>query len=462
MFVECQKNIKPTKPNKKTSVESFGTYRKPKLGMIETETLKNIQFALKASNEAFVHCFGLPGSGKTELMCQLEANFAKKEKPAFVWDIDLRKSNNLKQELMDFVKDLVNNNFISESEMQSIEKDLDNKRAGKLVNALFESRASILIAITHLEQNDNLLRDVIRSLHDKSINQTSSSKFHIYITSRIVSPLFSEDEWQVLSEGKKCFKCFREQIRGFNENEAVAYLLKKKNVDFAEEAAVSEIFRKYSGLPLSMQVVKSYCDKYDPSYVSYLEKLKNLEQNKLLPIEKKLLTKQYEGNHPFYSIVYPFTNKESNDEEDASNNWKYLACISHLFVKKIPKMIWKPFYTKIRANISKELANRKVIDLVESLVNYCCCIRNKNDDLCFETVAATAFAFTRREQVEDKFNSVKEAIDILTSLFDSKKSEGKMILSIFQKHLESLKSVAENDDSIASADKEKLTQCIKL
>ena len=431
--------------------------------MLITEQLRDIYSAVKHSPVAFVHCFGLPGSGKTELMRYLEDCFAREEDRVVVWDIDIRERN-LTEGLRSLVVTLVKKDYITEDQGQLILSNLESKSANELVDVLSQSSASVLIVIRHLEKNDNLLRDFVRSLKDKSTVETLSRKFHLYMTSRNISPLFSESENQSLTQ-KENFAYLKKQVHGFNEEETVRYMLNDRNDNQTERQAVTVIFEKFSGLPLSMQVTRSYCSTYNLSYEKYLKELKAFDLEMLLKNEKELLTRQYEGIHPFYSIIYPFV-FENKSNEDPSPHWNYLACLSHLCNREIPEIIWKPFYTLCyNLDANSERAEKTAIHLIDSLIKLSSCTKKSNGDVCIENIVATAFFITRKEYArknKQSFNSLGTAIKFMIQIVSSQKSTSQLILRKFYKHLVCLQDQSKTDDSISKDEKNNLEKWVQL
>ena len=444
-----------TRENVLQAPQNIFSMRRPKAGMVETKTLRDMISALTDKNVAFLHLYGLPGSGKTQLVYKLGEHFRAMMPLSVVFDLDINRSDT-REKLKTLVDDLRKENYLQKNESQLIQSDLENNKADKLLDVLFESPACVLVAFRHVQENDDLLRDFVRGMKEKSWNQ-GAPKFYACITSRKRFSMFSRTEIEDLNVGGY-FLCERQQVRGFEKKEAVEFFNKVCS-DVPSEEVVNGIFERCSGLPLLMSSAVKYCQDKKITYEAYLKDFDNINLKMLLLSEKEkslYITKEHKHEHPFFSIAEPFECQST----DRNFQLDFLACLSHLDIKQISEKIWKFFYKEFCQYPT--LVDDRAENFISKLEEENLCTKFEDKSICFENVVATAFVIMKKIENSKRaakscfFNSLEKAIDLLCAL-----SENALSLNNLSSHFKRLESQAEKNRDIRERSKTKLAQYIK-
>ena len=410
---------------------------------------------------AVVHCFGLPGSGKSQLVLQRAQMFRDKHANGLMINYRINiKRKSVANGLKDLVRDMTNNKFLPKELAQSIIVDLEQYKAGRLIEVLFESTASVLIIIDHLENNNELLRDLIRCTETKSIAHTSSL-FYVWVVSRQQYPLHSEKEIQEMIKNKD-FSYITKEVHGFNEEEATQYLCQGQRFRECNKTDAVTIFKRFSGLPLMLETTKKYCLQYDITFANYLDQLSTLRLATLLDDEMEAQTKEYEGDqHLFYKIIDPIIGENNNDSSDLQ--WDYLACLWHLDFLAIHKIVWKSFYREFfnqfmsDAEIASDAEpDNQVTKLMRHLSERSSCRILRDGTMQFKPVVALSFSVTRRlhaKRRSETFNSLEKTIKVMCQVLkELQKSNNPKDLQSFFKHVQKLQLQAQKEESGISSE----------
>jgi len=260
-------------------------------------------------------------------------------------------------------------------------------------------------------------------------------------------------------------------VVGFNEREAVGYLCDgHANQDDSHRAAAVDIYKRFSGLPLAMQMVRRYCQFQQLSYDKYISKVEKRSAN-VMSHENEAVTNEYksDGSHLFDRITRPLFRIHGKENEEAPLHWNFLACLSHLHCEYIPPFILEHFYKILHQDLYSRRSKKSSRDvefdsevnrLVNHLVDESSCVRKEDGGICFETVVANAFVITRQERDSD-FNSLKKSITMMISLTKTKEAKEKQTLTKLRIHLERLHQLAKNDTSISKSEKEGISKVLK-
>ena len=449
---------------------SGSSYRKPKVCLLQTKALKNVISTIQDSDVVLLHCCGLPGCGKTQLIHQLQSKFpfnAANNEKVIEWSIRCNDGHDIERSLKTFVERLNFHNYVTEQQRLMIQYDLEDGKTTELVNTLSESLSSVLIVIEDLQETDSLLLDLVRCLNDLKSIKSPSFKFHVYVTSRLTSVVCEKDEISEFRENGH-LKYETISLDGFDKNEALDHLCKNRSSSIDERNAAEKIFERFSGLPLAMQIVRKYCSRpFKITYKKYLEQTKTISLQKLLQNEANSMPYDYSKSHPFESIAYPLVATSTTDGVELFY-WNYLACLARLHVECIPEVIWKPFYKILDPESrSKPTADLEMEaeDLIRKLVDWSTCSIRENNDISLRRIVANAFLLTRQkysQDSEDDFNSLKTAVEVMSSIVTGTKE--KESLKLFHQHLLRLQNEidANENASITNKEKNKLKKCIKI
>ena len=411
---------------------------------------------------AVVQCFGLPGSGKSQLILQQAENFeAMHDTNSVNYYINI-KERSVTSGLKDLVGDMKNNKFLLEEVAQSIIFDLQQNTAGRLADALLESTASVLIIIDNLGGNDKLLRDLIRRVETKA--HTSSCMFLICITSRQRYPLHSETEIQKMNQNEY-FSYVTKQVHGFNEEEAYKYLCQDQHVRESNRTDAKKVFERFSGLPLLLETTIKYCLQREITYKKYLEGLTTLSLETLMQNEMEAQTREYQEQHPFYSIINPIIGRDIQNGVTAE--WDYLACMWHLDFFTMPEIVWKSFYGRFCPETSSLAeADNRADRLMKRLFDHSSCERLTNGTVRFKSVVALSFFITRQiyaKSRNESFKCLKTTIEVMFEVLKEQKSKTPSNLQIFLEHLKKLeKQVQKKGSDISSKKQKELAGWIKI
>ena len=417
-----------------------------------------------------LHCAGLPGSGKTQIIRQLVQEFpfsSDNDRLVVKWHICCKDDGHkITDMLKKLAEHLQKHHFIDEDKCQVIKDHIHgNKSATDLVKVLYESNASVVIAIEDLEEINDLLRDFVRCLKDQR-NQRSA-KFHVYVMSRKRTSVISNEEIREIKKSSLLY--IEEIIDGFSKSEAVEYLC--DSTISQDQKAAAEIYERFSGLPLAMQFVKRYCERMIYKYQIYNEKV-NADSVNVMSHEIEAVTEEYkfDGSHLFHRIILPLWKINGRQNNDSYLHWNFLACLSHLNFESIPSVIFKHFYSTLHKDFHAKSKSEDVdVDsevnrLINHLVEQSSCKRGDDGAMCFQKVVANAFLITWQERCKadkNQIDSLKRAHSMLSSLLKSKEAKDKQTLTKLVKHMECLQAHAKSDSSISKSDKEVISKALR-
>ena len=450
---------------------SIDMVHKAKSNLRKTKCYEKILNQVQERGGVVLHCAGLPGSGKTQIIRQLVQEFpfsSDNDRLVVKWHICCKDDGH---KITDMLKKLAEHlqkyHFIDENNCQVIKGHIDvNNSAKELVKVLYDSNASVVIVIEDLEEKDDLLRDFVRCLKIESQN-LRSAKFHVYVTSRKRTSVISNEEIREIKKSE--FPYIEETIDGFSKSEAVEYLC--DSTISQDQKAAAEIYERFSGLPLAMQFVKRYCEQMIYKYQTYNEKV-NADSVNVMPHENEAVTEEYkfDGSHLFHRIIMPLWKINGRQNSDSYLHWNFLACLSYLDYQSIPSLIFKHFYSTLHRDCAGS-SSAKTVDvdyevnrLINHLVEQSSCKRGDDGAMCFQKVVVNAFLISWQEQCKadrNQFDSLKRAHSMLSSLLKSKEAKDKQTLTKLVKHLECLQAHAKSDSSICKKEKKNISKALE-
>ena len=298
-------------PGRKSSIDNV---YQPLPDLKDTETIKSTSNKVKNKRKLMLHCYGVPGSGKSQLVRTLAKKFPYgpdgRNSLYIKWHIQCKDTgDDLQKEFQHLAEKLQEHYFARTDDVwQSIEKEFRKNQANKFVEMLLNCKIPILIVLEDPVQKDqNLLRDFFRLL-DKDFEENNHSPFHVYITSRIKSSIIAPMMSQHL-EGYEVIK-----LAGFNQEEGINFLERYEGEAIEAREDLIQVFKRFSGMPLGMLAAKGYCQYADLSYKNYLKLAENNDYD-ILSDEKEAIVQEYgqSAEHIFQAVLMPFMPEESTD-----------------------------------------------------------------------------------------------------------------------------------------------------
>ena len=430
--------------------------------MKETKTYKKILEKIKEENMCILHCWGVAGSGKSQIVRKLAQSFPftyddKKSisKNVIKWHIQCKDSrHDVNKELQNLTDKLYKNAHIQNKKTyQSIKDDLhNNNMCDMLVQTLLLCSFPVLIIVEDPDPDSKLLQDFLKKLSRSSLEPVNKQTMHFYITSNAGNPILKEIETNRMSIYKK------EKVTGFDEFEALEYLLSNGKPN---KESATKIFRLFSGIPLGLQAAKGYCDDARIDYSDYLQLLQDTEHD-IIPEEKEAITKEFgdSAKHVFKAIVLPFI---PSDEDDniACLHWNTLLCLSYFNYNRIPLFAVEYCYSLLRESKVKKtsIMNKADVEkLVNKLLDHDMCSKTDEKEITFHKGVSIAFRLNRHSALTKPFSPLKKAIEIMSGLVSKvmrKKLHSDQTYQL-RTHVQTLLNHIENEKEILQDEKSTL------
>jgi len=442
-----------------TSPQPVKRIRLPMSSITETEKMKDILMIVKNSKIHILQCFGVHGSGKTQTVLKLADKFPypenedeekqeeeeskRKAKLCIKWQIQCSDSeHDIKKELENLAEELQLNGFISRGKVYSICRDLRDNLAGPLVQALSDCNAHVLLVIEDpKDASKKLLKDLCEELNKKKLVDQRECKFHLYLTCR------RED--QVLTKYERRSLIQSETVTGFSEKEAIAFLNEASIDGTMGNEAAREIFQRFSGLPLGLQVARGYCTQSRIDYVKYLKLVKN-DEAELEKNEKQMIENEYGdgAEHVFQAIVMPFFPQDENFELNL--HWNILSCLAYFHHDGVPIALLKRccyMFSDVSSRQKDLRIETRIGQLVTKLLNHGMCSELNRNEILFHQVVLIAFRVRHKAIGQNiahlkktgnlRLYYLKKAIDIMCSLVskDMRQKSSSVKMSKYLPHL---------------------------
>ena len=398
--------------NQRTSIDNAC---QPLPDLKETLTIKSTLNKVENKQKLVLHCYGVPGSGKSQLVRTLAKKFPYEsetggENSLYIkWHIRCRDTrDDLQKEFQHLVEKLHENYFIRMDDVwQNIEKEFRKNQANKFVAMLLNCKVPILIILEDPDQKDrNLLQDFFCHV-DKDFQENVTSRKQ----SPIIAPMMSQhlEGYEVIN------------LLGFNLEEGINFLERFEGEAIDAREDLVRVFERFSGMPLGMLAAKSYCQYTSINYKKYLNLAGDIDYD-ILSDEKEAILQEYgqSAEHIFQAIILPFMPEEDFTESFANPNlhWQVLCCISYFHYDCLPRFLFETCFHVIRKQKVKNSVLRNEIDtgiLVRKLVEHGMCTEIENGkSITFHEVVLNAFHI--KAYYDQTFNSLKNAMEVMCDL----------------------------------------------
>ena len=429
-------------PVQKSSIDNV---HQPLPDLQETETIKSTLTKVRNKQKLMLHCYGVPGSGKSQLVRTLAKTFPYgtdgRNSLYIKWHIRCKDTgDDLQTEFQHLAEKLQENYFARTDDVwQKIKKEFRKNQANKFLELLLNCKVPVLILLEDPDPKDqNLLRDLFQRL-DKDFQENNHSPFHVYVTSRIKSPIIAPKMSQHL-EGYEVIN-----VTGFNQEEGISFLDRFQGKAIEAREDLIQVFKRFSGMPLGMLAAKGYCQYADLSYKDYL-KLAEDNDYDILSDEKEAILQEYgqSAEHIFQAVVMPFMPEEEStgSSADLDLHWQVLCCISNFHYDCLPRFLLEACCHVIRKQKVKNpvLRNKKDTGiLIRMLVDHGMCTKVENGQfITFHEIVQNAFRF--KAQSVHNFNLLVKAMEAMCNLVSIDMREKKHFdkMRMLRPHLQTL------------------------
>ena len=423
-------------------VHSIDQMRKPISGLIETESFCRISDEICNRLTCILHCHGVHGSGKSELVRKLAESFPSEndsEVSSFIkWHIQCSDNGcDVIQELKELVEVLQREGFLTDRQLYGINHDLEGERGGVLIDTLCKSRAHVLIVIEDPDVNSKkLLADMCRSLHAKS-REERLCQFHIYFTSRNKEQILSADQIRKIEIYET------KLLTGFSKQNALSFLNEAIDCTTDDDSA-TKIYERFSGLPLGLKAARKFCEDSDINYRDYLELAEGSELE-LTENERKTIAEEFgpAAEGVFQAIVMPFMPDDSSIDCNDPLHWKMLLCLSFFHHDCMPRFLLERCCYMLCDEQAKNLDLKVRVNtgqLIKKLLNYGMCSKTPQNDILLHQVVLNAFRLHRQGlDIDSKCLHLKKSIEIFCSLVSKDlRKKGYARMSQLRPHLQNL------------------------
>ena len=458
-------------PDASLNQSPISRLRQPVSHMKETKTYKKILKKIKEENMCILHCWGVSGSGKSQIVRKLAESFPftyndkkSSSKNVIKWHIQCKDSrHDVNKELQKLTDELFKNAYIQNKETyQSIKDGLNDNVCDMLVQTLLLCSFPVLIIVEDPDpdsceekQNIKLLQDFLRKLSRSSLELVNKPTMHFYVTSRTGNPILKEDEANPMSIYKK------EIVTGFDVSEALEYLLSN---DKPNKESATKIFQLFNGIPLGLQAAKGYCDDARINYSDYLHLLQATEYD-IIRDEEEAITKEFgdSAKHVFQAIVLPFI--PSDEDYTACLHWKILLCLSYFNYDRIPRFAVEYCYSLLHESKVKKTSIMNKADvgkLVTKLLEHDMCSETDKKEITFHKGVSIAFRLNRHSALPKPFSPLKKTIEIMSGLVskDMRKTSHSDQMHQLRRHVQTLLNHIGNEKEILQGENSTLLKAL--
>ena len=388
---------------------------------LETDTFNDTLKNVKNRSKLILHCYGVAGSGKSQLVRYLAKAFPysdTNEALPIKRHIQCTDTGNeLKKEFVKLAENLQTKGCIPEdTDLTPLKKDLEKDEPNRLIEMLLNCKRSVLVIIEDPAEKESKLLQIFFKIWSERFQDTKQSKFHVYVTSRSRTVIPPKSMLSV-----ECYKL--QEIVGFTEEESIRFLKEAKDAtrDTSDKDLIS-VHKHFSGLPLGLFPAKCYCEYTGLNYKKYL-KLTNNPSYDIQSKEKEAIRTLYGPSaaaaHIFQAIVMTFFPKDQTlaGTGNADLFWRILCCISYFHFDRIPRFLLDYCCHIIWGTSKPAIAEEKEAEtgtLIRRLLDYGMCTQTADGDITLHEVVLTAFRV--KHQAAQDFNPLKQAIETMCGL----------------------------------------------
>jgi len=403
--------------------------RLPMPGFTQREAYRNIKVKQKDQHASILHLYGIPGTGRTEIVRKLAEEFPYQGNEMLLvkYEIDCGGDHaDIARSLGDLLYEMLSQAFgTNNSAVKYACAGLLEDSPQLFVKLLCEASLPIVIIIQDPPKESKKLMDsIVLCLKDA----THSKPVHLYVTSNSKSTLYHQSNIEEY------------EVTGFAEEEGLKLLLNSQSDSSEETKAAADIFKSLSGSPLGLFAVKTYCQMLDITYNEYLQ----LQSHLIYAEIKHDLEKQFGANykHVFETVVALLDTKE-----ELLNQLKTVSMFHHGNIPR--RLIGKVMQRHRKVSNEKpavtQLVNKKWSGLfINRLADFTFCkIDKKGTDskVTFHQVVFSAVQelLKSRDQYELK-RHLKYAILAISSVVnkDLRKRTDKLLMKCFVPHIQAV------------------------
>jgi len=313
-------------------------FRQPSKYFVRRQFLENIKATLHNKQIFILHLWGLPGSGKSDIVLSLAQKFPFNGNTSIFVKHQIECSDE-KESIVDSLKNLLDvmheHRLLKRDERWKMAcSNLEQNRFSYFLDLLVSSHVPILLIIEDpQDEPKELLEDLMRAvdhLHCKEF-------FHVYITSNPRN----------ICETAQLERYEQYEVQGLTQSESFE-LLGVIQSESDEVEAANIITERLSGLPLGLIAVKASCQKSKTNLSTYKDWLENL------PLEtQRMEIKALGVKHIFPCIIRLLHWKYSN-------LWKIMHILAMFHHGAIPQdLIGK--IQQFQRNFSNERVDETVM-----------------------------------------------------------------------------------------------------
>ena len=426
----------------------------------KTSTIIEAFDIVKQKKLIVLHCYGIPGSGKSQLARSLAKKFPYSDSTAATnqslstslyaikWHVQCKdNTEDLKEEFKYLAEVLEENGFIEKAPLRRLDKDFKKNEAKVFVDLLLNCNVPVLLLIEDpSDAEKQLLLSLFNCLNEKFDDQSHHHKFHIYVTLRSLLPE-TKEEFSAMEWLKTL------NVNGFSKEEAIIFL-KVNNIKPDVEEDLLKVYQRFSGMPLGLLAAKRFCQRSEINYETYLLLAENSDD--IFLEEKEAIGQKYGQavEHVFQAIVmlfFPGKDTVSIDTRETLH-WKMLCCISYFHYDRIPRFLLERCCHCIREKKFEKYSEVKneveVGKLINNLLDHGMCTKKEDDSITFHEVVLNAFRL--KQHFAPNFNPLKKAMEVVCGLLslDLRRKENYLRMPNLQNHLQALLEHVENNQNI--------------
>ena len=423
--------------------------------IVETEKFNDILQKIRGRKNVILHCSGVPGSGTSNIVRELRKRFPfapedkETTKKLIIRHIRCKdQGHDVKEELKQLTDELrKDSSFIDYETYQEIIAQLDDSVTDTLVKVLLHANAPALLIVEDPTSDKNkksnkLLQDLLRNLNKNAKQSHDKFPKHLYISSRFETAILDNQEINDMDIYVK------ETVTGFTKTEALEYLKLHGKLSQVDKIAAEKIYDRFNGLPLGLQVARSYCIDAKIGYETYLDLFKNLKMVISFQ-EKKEIIKEFGESveNMFQAIVMPFIPRPESG--NTPFYWMILSCLAYFSFYRIPRSAIDYCSHVLREKkVSMSQNTADVGNMISKLLGHDMCNETREKEIIFHEVVNNSFRLIQQTVFKMPFNPIEKAIEVMSGLVtkDMRRNVQSEKMYKLRRHLQTLLSHIEKNE----------------